>query len=564
MSGTNLLLGRTGLYCTWGHVFSDGTVEQGDCYDMGGGFTYTVHTQKAPLGQAGLTLAITRNGLGPSGGPVDLTAAITDGSEATNLTWYFIADAVTEETDPPVLTALPSLSPLSGGASRSLSATDGTTSGDRRFPAKGQRVRAISAQTGDTIITTDIHTLPAGDYIFLPADTLQGGLLPGTSATRTTTPLVSEPIRPASFDAVSPSRQLVPAMASDSRGSAVPYDGPLPPPITGSEILDGCAGSLTCSANLKVESGTFVVTGIVRGVLRSAEQRVAALPEDPKGSRLYVIIDPKSDQLLEFERHIPAGNCPATETQSTRRLHVTVIDSSKMTPEKLPNAVVTLRLSAVVPADPTQPDAGGHAIAFHAGNPKPPGRLTASQVVTDANGDAYVTYHASEWGGKYEVLGESEGATPGADTVTVGIPLQPLAGGQHYSFIGATSAHPSNHFATPMMNDHLGQFADQLFEDEGITIELNDLSLPLGGRFEVKDTGDPTLDWANLAHCDHREGKGADLRTKTFMKESDTKKKPSPTVRAMMASWKQLNPKFPAGKLPYFWEGDHLHLKTVR
>jgi hypothetical protein len=65
------------------------------------------------------------------------------------------------------------------------------------------------------------------------------------------------------------------------------------------------------------------------------------------------------------------------------------------------------------------------------------------------------------------------------------------------------------------MNDRLGQFADQIFEDEGISIELNE-------------------------------------------------QKPSATIRAMMAGWRQLNPKFPKGKLPYFWEGDHLHLKTVR
>ena len=114
------------------------------------------------------------------------------------------------------------------------------------------------------------------------------------------------------------------------------------------------------------------------------------------------------------------------------------------------------------------------------------------------------------------------------------------------------------------MNRRLVAFADQLFEDEEISIDFNDMSLPLGGRFEVKDTDDPSLAWSNLAHCDHREGRGTDLRTTTFMKPTDTKKKPSQTVNAMMLKWARLNTDFTVGELPYFWEGDHLHLKTVQ
>jgi hypothetical protein len=578
LSGTNLLLGRTGLFCTWGHVFSDGTVEEGDCYKMGGGFTYTVHTRKAPVGQpgqAGLTLAITKNGMGPSGGPVDLTAATTDGSAATDLTWYFIADAVTEETDPAPApqASRASTTPQGLSASRSLSvAGSGMTGARGSFPAPGQRVRAINAQTGDTTITTDIHTLPAGDYVFLSDENVGAGV-PGETENGEASFAASSAAwagtRMTPWAGTSPTRQLVPSVSRASSGSTTPYEdgGTLPSPITGSARLDGCAGSLTCSVNLKVEGGTFVVTGVVRGVLRAAEQRIAALPEDPSTKpHLYVIIDPKTDELLEFERHIAGGNCAALQTVSTRRLHVTVIDSSKTTPEKVPNRAVTLKLAAVVPADPRQPDAGGHAIAFHTGNPKPPGRLAASQVVTDANGDAFVVYHASEWGGKYEVRGESEGAVPGADTIRVGIPLQALGAGAHYGFIGATSGHPSNHFGTATMNGRLATFADQLFESEDISIQLNDISLPLGGRFEVKDgDADASLAWTNSAHCDHREGRGTDLRTTTFMdKDKDTKAKPSLIVKAMMAKWSRLNADFTAGQLPYFWEGDHLHLKTVR
>jgi hypothetical protein len=99
-----------------------------------------------------------------------------------------------------------------------------------------------------------------------------------------------------------------------------------------------------------------------------------------------------------------------------------------------------------------------------------------------------------------------------------------------------------------------------------VTVEVNDISLPMGGRFEVQDTGDPVLAWTNLSHCDHREGRGADLRTRTFMKEGiDTKRKPSAIVKRMMLTWRRLNSDWPGDveHPPFFWEGDHLHLKTV-
>ena len=60
-----------------------------------------------------------------------------------------------------------------------------------------------------------------------------------------------------------------------------PYGGVLPELITRSAQLDGCDGSYTCSANLNVREGTFVVTGIVHGVRRAAEPRGLALVEEP-------------------------------------------------------------------------------------------------------------------------------------------------------------------------------------------------------------------------------------------------------------------------------------------
>lgn len=281
-------------------------------------------------------------------------------------------------------------------------------------------------------------------------------------------------------------------------------------------------------------------------------------------ARLHVAIVTSSRTMLEFSRHIHAKGCKSTDDISTRKLHVFVIDSGTATPVKLANKVINLELAPVIPADPMTPDAGGHVVSVHVGNPKPSGSLSAIEVTTDANGDAYVTYAAPEFAGKYEVRASSQGAAPAADTVTVGIVLQQLVAGAHFGLVGQTTAHPSNHFGTPKMNAQLVEFADETYDMLGVSVEFNDISLPLGGRFEVKDTNDPVLAWSNLAPCDHREGQGTDLRTNPYMDaKKDTKEKPSIAVQNMMSSWKTLNPDWKDPKhLPYFWEGDHLHLKV--
>ncbi len=90
---------------------------------------------------------------------------------------------------------------------------------------------------------------------------------------------------------------------------------------------------------------------------------------------------------------------------------------------------------------------------------------------------------------------------------------------------------------------------------------LNDISLPLGGRFEVSDPPTQAQTWANLAHCDHRWGRGTDVRTNTWQVDGFDKDDPSPEVQGMMNRWLRLNPGL-TPKQAYFWEGDHLHLKT--
>lgn len=174
-----------------------------------------------------------------------------------------------------------------------------------------------------------------------------------------------------------------------------------------------------------------------------------------------------------------------------------------------------------------------------------------------------MTYTSSEFAGQYEIRASSESATPAADTISVGLKLQPISAGSHFSFIGETPAHPSNHFGTPTMNVRLAILADQFYDNTDVGLEFNDTSLPLGGRFEVADVSTAKPSWTSPRHCDHRWGQGTDVRTRTFQ-DGYSKANPSPEVRGIMAKWLRLNPEVSDPKEAYFWEGDHLHLKTTR
>ena len=344
-----------------------------------------------------------------------------------------------------------------------------------------------------------------------------------------------------------------PALAAEGTG---PGPNGLPPCMTTPPGPMRCYLVFAKAGTARVRAGAVLDDDVRKVAFRDVKVTAAA----PAAA---VEVRAESHTLMRFSEHIPAGNCPARDTTVTRPVHVAVVDL--VTHARLPNRTVHLSLAALVPSDPNLPDEGGHVVSRHRGNPKPPGRLVDTVVVTDATGEAYVEYRASEFAGRYEVRGTSPEATPGADTITVGVALRPLAVGTHYSFIGDTPEHPVNHYGTPTMNGRLGMLADVMYDEFGINLEYNDIALPLGGRFEVADNSHPSVRWTNPAHCDHRFGRGTDVRTNPYQVPPYTKEKPSPTVKAMQLSWLQLQFQRRKGdRLPYYWEGDHLHLMTTR
>ncbi|MBX6332765.1 MAG: hypothetical protein IRY91_13035 [Gemmatimonadaceae bacterium] len=234
--------------------------------------------------------------------------------------------------------------------------------------------------------------------------------------------------------------------------------------------------------------------------------------------------------------HIP-GVCNLPFSPSRRRFTVKVLSDSGV---PLPNRTVTLTLTAI-------DNDGGHV---HAGD-KPVGSWSASEdastttVTTDASGGATVTLIASEFGGRYIITGTSDGARDGVDTVTVGIALEGLGAGDHYRLIGeGRDTHPDAYNGTPTMVAALRELADSVYANfDQFRIGYNDISRPLGGRFDIH------ADW-EYPHCDHRWGRGADVRTR------DLTRAQRDYIRKL---WQLL-----VGTNGIFSEADHWHVKTIR
>jgi len=83
--------------------------------------------------------------------------------------------------------------------------------------------------------------------------------------------------------------------------------------------------------------------------------------------------------------------------------------------------------------------------------------------------------------------------------------VQPNA---NYVFVGATTAHPNNHFGTsPAIS--ATQVVAILYHQEFPAlpiIALNDMALPLGGKFDLN------LTWTSGSHAQHSRGFAVDVR----------------------------------------------------
>lgn len=189
--------------------------------------------------------------------------------------------------------------------------------------------------------------------------------------------------------------------------------------------------------------------------------------------------------------------------QTQMQLQVSV-DSSGV---QLPNRSVTLSATAIDSAGAGIDGPYGHFHTGSGGAQKPAGSISPSVVSTGSSRTATVTYKTGPISGPVVLRAESEGAKPTVDTIQVGVlGLAPLTGRNSYVLIGDKPWHPQNHWAVPVMVAKLNSLADGFYTTFNRPLYYNDISLPLGGRFDVDQN------WA-CCHDEHRAGRDLDLRT---------------------------------------------------
>jgi hypothetical protein len=214
-----------------------------------------------------------------------------------------------------------------------------------------------------------------------------------------------------------------------------------------------------------------------------------------------------------------------------------------------PPASVVVDFEVRAPA-PGSADAGGHDLSHPEPRPakamgtldKPfsdGGQAQASCTVTNFDaegmGSCTVTYHPSEVSGVETIAANASGFNEATAKITVHVPgLVNIrdAQGNFFRLVGETSAHQDNHWGTPDQMDAAGNVVTrgaatniQLVALDFATLtcatpercailQINDMSLPLGGLFDICGTwnrldtcGDPPAG----GHRTHRTGRGVDI-----------------------------------------------------
>lgn len=206
-----------------------------------------------------------------------------------------------------------------------------------------------------------------------------------------------------------------------------------------------------------------------------------------------------------------------------------LVKSCPAEPDSSP-ASVEVRFEVRPPA-PGSPDDAGHD---HGARPEGAmGKLqsdsqdatTCTAVIgADGTGSCTLTYQASEVSGVETIIARADGFNDAQAQATVQVPgLVELPGDpapSRYMLVGApdnhagtndpcrpippTSRHFQNHFAQPGLNDAVVAIAEKMFGETGISLRVNDGSLPLGGLFDIRNNWNPP-------HRTHRVGLDVDI-----------------------------------------------------
>ena len=242
-----------------------------------------------------------------------------------------------------------------------------------------------------------------------------------------------------------------------------------------------CGTALQCVTPLTT-TGTMWVFGAVLDRPDSASTPIQVAP-------LHVRIQPVSGDWNVG----PAG----TGGTSTLDLEVGVFDANG---QARPNRTVSLFLASME----------GTAGHVHVGG-KPTGAVSINPVNTGASGVRIVQYFAPAAAGPVGITGTSADAQAANGTISVLVGgLQALGASSYYTLIGdVPDTHTVNHYGFPAFNTALEELAERFFQQFGSGLEYNDMSLVLGGVFDLRG------DWQS-PHGEHKIGLNLDLRTFTL------------------------------------------------
>lgn len=247
--------------------------------------------------------------------------------------------------------------------------------------------------------------------------------------------------------------------------------------------------------------GTFFL--LFFGLAQAAEFQMMIVPESGKP----VASNANSGSISTASFHVlrPSDRSASNAFKSTTTFYVIVVDV--WTGAIVPNAYVWL-------TPQSRPNGGGHD---HHDNSRPPGEYDRYEGSTGSDGWQFqVTYTAPEVSGPVDTYvacsspsGYCYGGTFSLYVQVDG--LVPLNAGLNYNLVGSYgmpgvgSRHISNHNGRPSFTSSLVYLADLYYFQYGSKLEYNDLSLPLGGLFDVFNNWRPD-------HWEHRMGISADLR----------------------------------------------------
>lgn len=169
-----------------------------------------------------------------------------------------------------------------------------------------------------------------------------------------------------------------------------------------------------------------------------------------------------------------------------------------------------------------QPNSGGHVDSLHSGS-RPLGKLDKIRGMTNSNGCVATNFKPSHIAGIVGIDASIPNVAVGMD-ILVGVPnLVYLYDGTNYRKIGVLNEHPSSHWGTQSAVNGLVQIADdykfRYYGDDLIPelekVSYNDMSLPYGGKFDLKLKLQPKPNWNNnnSSHGEHRKGTNCDTRS---------------------------------------------------